>query len=236
MWVLVTGGAKRLGAEICLSLAEQGYAIVVHYRHSEREAEDIAAKCRSFGSQAATIQGDFSSIAATEEFIFRYLKQFSQTRALINNVGNYYVGSVLQTPIEEWLHLFQLNLNVPFLLSKALSPHLVAQQGQIINLGVSGMHRLAHTYAAAYHLAKHALLGLTLSLAKELAPQQVRVNMVSPGQLDISVDLEHDLPKLPMQRPATCSEVCRVVSFLLDPKSAYITGQNIEVAGGWGLA
>lgn len=233
MWTLVTGGAKRLGASLCLALAEQGRSVVVHYNHSQREALEVVSSCRSIGGRAAAIQGDFSSIAGVNDFVLRYLQQFPETSGLINNVGDYFIRSALQTSIDDWISLFQVNLHTPFILTQALAPSLIRHKGQIINIGVSGLnHHSANTYATAYYLTKEGLRGLTISTARELASKGVRVNMVSPGQLDISID-HHSIP---MQRPAYCSEVCRVVNFLLDPDSAYITGQNIEVAGGLGLA
>ena len=237
MWILVTGGAKRLGAAICLALAEKGYSIAVHYRHSEKEALEVVAKCQALGVQAIPIQGDFSSVAGVMNFVQRYLQQFPETSALINNVGEYLVRSALQTSIDEWMRLFQTNLHTPFLLSQALAPALIRSKGQIINIGVMGlMRRHANTYSTAYAIAKDGLWMLTLALAREFASQGVRVNMVSPGQLEISIDLPQDTNQLPMHRPGYCREVCHVVNFLLDPASAYITGQNIEVAGGVGLA
>lgn len=233
MWTLVTGGSRRLGAALCLALAEKGHAVAVHYNNSQKEACEVVAQCQAMGVQAAAIQGDFSSLTNVKSFVERYLHQFSETTNLINNVGDYLISSALQTSIEDWISLFQVNLHTPFILTQALIPSLIQNQGQIINIGVSGLHRqVANTYATAYTLTKQGLWGLTLALARELAPQGIRINMVSPGELDISID-HHPIP---MHRPATCWEVCRVVNFLLDPESAYITGQNIEVAGGLGLA
>lgn len=232
MWTLVTGGAKHLGAALCLSLAERGHSIAVHYNHSREEALEVVAQCQSKGARAEAIQGDFSSVESVKDFMERYLHKFPETEVLINNVGDYLTRSALNTSLEDWIYLFQVNLHTPFMLTQFLSPSLQRNKGQIINIGVSGLHRhLASTYATAYMLTKQSLWGLTASLAREWASQGVRVNMVSPGELDFSID-HHSIP---MQRPAACWEVCRVVNFLLDPESAYITGQNIEVAGGLGL-
>jgi 3-oxoacyl-[acyl-carrier protein] reductase len=233
MWTLVTGGAKRLGAALCLALAEKGHAVVVHYNRSQEEALEVVARCQAMGYPAAAIQGDFSSVEGVKDFASRYLQQFAETEVLINNVGDYFIRSALKTSIEDWTYLFQVNLHAPFILMQFLSDSLIRNRGQIINIGVSGLYRhTANTYATAYTLTKQGLWGLTLALARELAPQGVRVNMVSPGELDISIDHHH----IPMHRQATCWEVCRVVNFLLEPASQYITGQNIEVAGGLGLA
>lgn len=233
MWTLVTGGAKNLGKELCIALAENGHSIVVHYRHSIHEALEVVEKCRSLQCHAEAIQGDFSSIEGVKDFLERYQKRFQETSLLINNVGEYLIGSALQTSLEEWISLFQVNLNTPFMLMQGLIPSIIKCKGQIINIGYSGLHRhVANTYASAFHLTKQGLWGLTLSLARELAPKGVRVNMVSPGELNTSID-HH---KIPMLRQGTLREVCRVVKFLIDPESEYITGQNIDVSGGLGLA
>lgn len=235
-WALVTGGAKRLGAALCLTLAEKGYSVAIHYRHSQKEALAVKTRCKTKGVSAELIQGDFSTSAGTQAFIQNYQERFPDTHLLVNNVGEYLIRSALKTTPEEWASLFQINLHTPHALCYALSESLIKNQGQIINIGVSGLFRLsASSYATAYMLTKEGLWTLTRVLAGELAPKKVRVNMISPGMLDISVNLEDFKNRLPMGRPASCQEVCRVVSFLIDPNSEYITGQNIEVAGGFGV-
>lgn len=232
-WTLVTGGAKGLGSEICLQLAAQGHAIVVHYNTRQAAAEEVAAKCRAFGVHSDTIQGDFSTRRSTENFLGHYLSRFSQTKSLVNNVGNFLIKPPSQTSYEEFEAMFQNNLFAPFLLMHGLCDSLKNCSGAIVNLGVAGIETVhACTYCTAYSAAKLSLWMLTKSFARELAPFHVRVNMVSPGYLETSIDLPKDLSKLPMQRPGTLQEVARTVAFLLHPDSSYITGQNIEVAGG----
>jgi NAD(P)-dependent dehydrogenase (short-subunit alcohol dehydrogenase family) len=232
-WALVTGGAKRLGAEICLKLADEGYNVVVHYNRSEIEAVALADQCRKKGVLAETLHGDFDSLVSTLDFAHRYINKFSDTRILINNVGNYLVKSASKTDYEEWYSIFQSNLHAPFVLIHQLLDPLKHNKGCIINLGIAGLTNLrADKYSTCYSCAKTALWVLTKSLALEFAPYQVRVNMVSPGYLDISEDLPADLSKLPMARTASSAEVTEVIAFLLSDKNAYITGQNIEVAGG----
>ena len=235
-WTLITGGVRRLGAHISQAIAQAGNNVVIQYRHSQDEAVEVAKKCLAFGVKADVIQGDFSSIESIEDFTKRYLKRFPETKALVNNVGNYLIKSALNTSVDEWMRLFQTNLHAPFALIKALAPSLIKQQGNIINIGISGLYsNHVSTYSSAYQLSKLSLLALTRSLAKEMASCGVRVNMVSPGYLDIAVDLPEDLSKIPMKRAAECAEISRVIIFLMDPRSEYITGQNIEVAGGVGL-
>ncbi|MCB1112612.1 MAG: SDR family oxidoreductase [Chlamydiia bacterium] len=232
-WTLVTGGATGLGAEICRHLASKGYPVVVHYRQSKNEAEAVAEQCRSLGSDAATIQGDFSDPGSLQAFAKRYLDTFPETTALINNASAYLVAPLSKTSSPQWEEIYQTNVHAPFFLSTALLPQLRQHQGTIINIGVSGIDtRRADTYSSAYTISKQALCSMTRSLAKELAPEHVRVNMVSPGMLERSQD---SLPSLPMGRPAAFAEVAGVVLFLLDKTNSYITGQNIEVAGGLAL-
>lgn len=232
-WTLVTGGAKNLGAAICVELARQGYSIAIHYKNSVDEAYQIAEECRKFQVDAEPIQGDFSTVKSTQKFINSYLKKFPETKNLINNVGNYFLGATLNTPIEQWCALFQTNLHAPFMLVQSLLPAMEKFKGSIINIGFAGMNASrADTYATSYALTKSALLTLTKSLSLELASKGMNVNMVSPGYLENAVDLPKDLTKIPMNRAAKNSEVAEVVAFLLSDKARYITGQNIEVAGG----
>ncbi|MCE5317211.1 MAG: SDR family oxidoreductase [Parachlamydia sp.] len=232
-WTLVTGGAKRLGAEICRTLAGQGHSIVVHFRTSQREAEEVAAFCRTLGVDAETLHGDFSTRKSTEDFLSRYLERFSDTQYLVNNVGSYLKAPASETTMEEWEAVFQSNTHAPFLLMRGLAESLKRHQGAVVNLGIAGLETCrADLYSTAYTSAKLSLLKLTRSLAREWAPFHVRVNMVSPGYLENAVDLPQDPASLPMRRPATLSEVCTMIAYLFSPDSNYITGQNIEIAGG----
>lgn len=235
-WILVTGGAKRLGAAICESLSRAGYNIVVHYRSSKEDAEKVMLTCKANGVNAEILYGDFSTPESTQQFIEAYLKKYSATYGVVNNVGNYPQESALETSALQWNELFQTNLHAPFAIIHALIPSLVDSRGTIINIGISGINAIkAAPKATAYRTTKMSLLFLTKSLARELAPSQVNVNMVSPGQLSISSDLPTDFKSIPMMRFGALEEVTRVILFLADPKNRYITGQNIEVAGGLGL-
>lgn len=233
-WTLVTGGAKRLGAEICRILARQGHHIVVHYNKSEREAADVVSSCKRIGGvHADSLQGDFSTPDSTQAFIKTYLAKFESTANLINNVGNYLINSALETSLSDCNNLFQTNLHAPFALIQGLVPSIKRHQGNIINIGVAGIDSFrADTYHTLYGITKLSLLMLTKSLAKELAPSLVRVNMVSPGYLENSVDLTENGRSLPMKRACTLKEVGDVIAFLLKNENQYITGQNIEVSGG----
>jgi NAD(P)-dependent dehydrogenase (short-subunit alcohol dehydrogenase family) len=229
-WSLVTGGALRLGAAICRRIAKNGKNLVIHYHTSEQEAVDLARECTALGVHAYALKGDFSSLKGAEAFIDHYLTRFSDTECLVHNIGPFYLDSPATSSPKELEKLFQINTLVPLLLTQKLLPSLKEQQGHVVYIGMAGADRSsAHTHAFSYDLTKHALALLMKSLAKELAPDAVCVNMVSPGYLEESLDMPKQLA-IPLGRVAHFTEVAEAVAFLLS--SRYITGQNVEVAGG----
>ncbi len=232
-WTLVTGGAKRLGAAIVRTLANEGRNCVIHYRNSKTEAEQLKDELRALGCQAETIYGDLSTIDSTRSFLSEYLSRFEETEILVNNVGNYALGPASSTDPKTALDLFQVNVISALMLCQAMIPSLKKCRGHIINLGIAGTSQsFANTHATLYNMTKLSLSMLTKSLAKELAPFHVAVNMVSPGYIENSVDLSSDPRHIPWGRPATLAEVAGAVRFLTSPQSSYMTGQNLEISGG----
>ncbi|MEX1012692.1 MAG: SDR family oxidoreductase [Waddliaceae bacterium] len=214
--VLVTGASKRLGALICYALAENGYDLCIHYRTSQKEAEEVKARCQEMGVDAEIVCGDLLSI------------DFRPIDHLINNVGVYTKESLLDYTLDEWKDCFEVNCFAPFALTKRFLPTLKS----VINIGVSGLEN-SDKQRSLYRLTKKTLLHITKMLASELAPKGICVNMVSPGQLSISEDLPDNLGSLPMKRAVEPSEITQMILFLL--KSPSITGQNIDISGGLGL-
>lgn len=235
-WTLVTGSATGLGAEIAKAVAKQGSSVLIHYRNSQKEAEEVRGICREYGVKAELVHGDFSTSESTKLFIKDLHANFPDIKNLINNVGEYLIADLLDTSVEDWERLFQANLHTPFFLIQSLIPSIRKHSGNIVNIGTVGLHSLrAARYSSAYRLTKQSLWMMTKTFAAELAEDGVCVNMVSPGQLENSVDLPEDVSQLPMSRPASLEEVVRIVLLFLDPENSYITGQNLEVAGGLGL-
>lgn len=233
--VLVTGAAKGFGREICLMLSKQGFSVVIHYLKSKDEALITKQLCEKMGGVAEIIQGDFSTEKETQAFIEDYLEKFPTTVGLVNNVGNYLTNPLSKTSNEEWRALFQTNVHAPFYLTQALIPSLVKTRGCVVNIGVTGLLTpRVSLESPAYAITKMALFQLTRSYAKEFASQGVRFNMISPGYLETAVDLK-DANALPLKRAATLKEVAKWVVFLFQEENAYVTGQNIEIAGGFGL-
>lgn len=236
-WALVTGGARRLGKEIVLGLASQGHNVAIHLNKSVAEADALVEECKALGVDAVAVHGHFDAPSAVEAFAKRYLAQCPDTHLLVNNVGNYLAAPLQDTSIDAWNSLFQVNLHAPVQLTDLLLPSLKKARGGVINLGCAGLPGLrVDLKSPAYRATKAAMLSWTRSLARELAPDGVTVNMVSPGRMDNSVELtEERIRAIPMGRPGKCNELARIVTFLADPSSEYITGQNIEVAGGLAL-
>lgn len=231
-WTLVTGAAKGLGRAICLALSKKGYDLVIHYNKSLKEAKELQRQCQANGVAAALLQGDFASEKALQTFLKKYKKEFGNTSCLINNVGNYWIGGFQKTTEAQFQELFQTNFFAPVALMQQLLPSIIQFKGSIINIGVVGIEGVrAEVYSPAYTSTKLALASITKSLALELAPKGVKVNMVSPGFMKNSVDLPKDLKELPMQKAVTLEEVAKLIVFLLDKSNQNITGQNIEVGG-----
>jgi NAD(P)-dependent dehydrogenase (short-subunit alcohol dehydrogenase family) len=234
-WALVTGAAQGLGAEICRTLAAKGHNVIVHYRAQKELAAQVVAECQQLGVKAEAIQGNFSTTAGTADFLQRYLAHFPETDVLINNVGEYLLTSPLEMAMNEWQDIFQANFFTPVALVQGLMGSLKKFQGSIVNIGVVGVQNVPRPFnSTAYRMTKLSLWGYTRSLAAEVAPSQVRVNMVSPGHLSNSVDLPA-AERLPMGRPASLAEAAQAVYFFVDPANRYITGQNLEVAGAFAL-
>ncbi len=237
--VLVTGAAKRTGRGLALALARAGADVVVHYGQSRQDAENVVAEITALGRHGWAIRADLAVPGQAEELIAAALTQARRLDVLVNNVGNYPLGDPLGLSPDEFRATLETNLTAPYALIRAALPALAASgAGHVINLGYAGVeHLVANTRAMAYQISKGGLLVLTRSLAQALGPQGVRVNMVSPGHIDNSVDLPADIAShVPLGRPARIDDIAGAVLFLLSPAGAYITGANIEVAGGYRLS
>jgi 3-oxoacyl-[acyl-carrier protein] reductase len=154
---------------------------------------------------------------------------------LVQNVGIYHTGPLLALPTKELRHLFEINTFSTVQLMQAALPLFSSQGGSFIAVGYSGMQAITGSaHNAAYLASKTALLCLVKSLALELAPQRIRVNMVSPGILDNSVELPKDVKAFaPLGRLGNTADIAEAIAFLASDKASYITGTNLDIAGGY---
>lgn len=238
--VLITGAAQRLGAATARLLQGRGWRIALHCRHSRTEADALAAElnaaradsCRVFVADLA-LDSDITRLAANA------LAAWGRVDALVNNASSFYPTPVAAATPAQWDDLFASNARAPFFLAQALLPALRDSRGAIINLlDIHASRPLqGHTL---YCMAKAAHSMLTLSLAKELAPE-IRVNGVAPGAIlwpstgapDPAAQ-ERLLAGIPLERLGTPADIAATIAFLLED-APYITGQIIAVDGGRSL-
>jgi len=232
---LVTGGAKRLGRHLAEQLAARGYRVVINFRASERAAADAVAGIQARGGAARALQADIADKASVAEMFASVADVEGRLDLLVNNVGNYDPQPLRHVTPEAWDDCMAANLSGAFYCCYHARPLLERAGGQIVNIGYAGVDALvANAAATPYQVTKTGLLVLTKSLAVSMAPH-VRVNMISPGQLDNSIDLPSDIPgTIPLQRAGHLEDVAQTLAFLLD--ADYVTGTNIDVAGGYRLS
>ena len=231
---LVTGAAKRLGRSIALSLGQQGYFTWIHYRHSKKEALETLFQIKQAGGAGEIISANIQSQDEVSVLCKTVLEKSPTLDVLVNNVGEYATGNLLQFSLSSFESIIQTNLMGSYYLIQKLQNHLTPT-GSILNIGYTGLESLAAVpQTTAYTISKTGLLLLTKSYASLLAPRGVRVNMVSPGQQENSVDLPQNLSKIiPMNRAGTTQDLIQAIEFLISPQASYITGQNLEISGGF---
>ncbi|MBL8138023.1 MAG: SDR family oxidoreductase [Acidobacteria bacterium] len=233
---VVTGGARRLGRHLCLSLAARGYDVVVLYRSSDDDARTLVEAIEATGRRARAVKADVADKRAVAAGFAGIAADEGHVDLLVNNVGNYNPQNVTALDPDVWDDTIAANLSGAYYCCYGALA-LMPPGGNIINIGMAGLEGIrANTRGADYYVSKTGLLVLTRALAAAYAPQQIRVNMVSPGQLENSVDLpapDEISQWVPIGRSGTLDDVAQAVHYLLD--AAYVTGQNIDVAGGYRL-
>ena len=233
---VVTGGARRLGRHLCLTLAARGYDVVILYRSSEEEARALVQEIASAGRRARASAADVGVEPEVAAAFSEIARAEGRVDLLLNNVGNYNPQDVTRLTPAVWDATLASNLSGAYYCCfHALA--LMPAGGNIINIGMAGLEGIrANTRGADYYVSKTGLLSLTRSLAVGYASRSIRVNMVSPGQLDNSVDLpspdEIGLT-VPLGRTGELRDVAQAVEYLLE--ATYVTGANIDVAGGYRL-
>ena len=236
--VLVTGGAKRVGAAICRRLHAQGAKLVIHYRSSLDEARALQLELNDNRPNSASLaQADLLDIDLLPELIDKTVKRYGQLDALINNASSFFATPLGACTMEAWRDLVGSNLMAPLFLSQAAAPHLKERHGCIVNIIDIHTERPLKDFVI-YNAAKGGLQALTRSLALELGPE-IRVNGVSPGPILWPEDAiwsnaqarDAIIQDTLLKRMGEPEDIARTVQFLVHD-APYITGQIIAVDGG----
>jgi len=239
--VLITGGAKRVGAAICRRMHAEGANLMLHYRASGGEARLLQAELNhARPNSVALIQADLLETAKLPSLVEQTVQTFGRLDFLVNNASSFFPTPVGEIGLDHWNDLIGTNLQAPLFLAQAAAPALRKAGGAIVNIADIHADRPLKSYVI-YSIAKSGLIGLTRSLARELAPE-VRVNAVAPGPVlwpdDESFDelsRQRIISHTPLKREGTPEDIAGAVHYLL-AEAHYVTGQTINVDGGRNIA
>ncbi len=231
---LVTGAARRIGRSIALRLAQEGADVVVNYRHSAEDAEQVAEEIRSKGVRGLAAQADVSVVSEVQEMFSNVERKMGRLDILVNNAGVFFAAPVLQMSVQQWDTAMNSNLKSQFLCAQAAAPMLKRNPpGRIISLSsLGGM--LAWPNFTHYCVSKAGSIMLTKCLARALAPD-ILVNSIAPGTIQFEGEIpdEDYIRRAPLGHTGTGSDIAEAVLFLA--RSEFVTGQVIAVDGGRSL-
>ena len=238
--VFITGAGKRVGAALARDLHGRGFAVALHYRSAQPEAEALAAALNAIrAGSCLLLQADLGDRAQRDALVPRIIAHFGRLDVLINNASSFSPTPIGSSSDAHWDDLFDSNARAPFFLSQAAAPFLRRQQGCIVNIAdIFGQTpKPQHTL---YCMAKAALIMMTKSLALELAPD-VRVNAIAPGAIlwpeSGKPDAEKDaiVQATPLARMGDVGDICQTAAWLIE-QARFTTGQVIAVDGGRSLS
>ena len=239
---LVTGGSRGIGREIALSLGRSGASIAFAYRTNRVAAQRVEAMLNSHGAEALALQSDVTDAARVQELIQAVLGRWGHLDILVNNVGDFQWKQVVDSRLDEWHGIVASNLFSVFYTSKYALPVMrSAHWGRIINLGAVGAERaFGQAKISAYAAAKSAMVAFSRSLALEEARYGITVNVVNPPIMDenaLSLEEAERIrdARFPAGRPPSSEDITAAVRFFASDAASFITGQVLNVAGGWML-
>ena len=237
---LVTGGGRGLGRAIALALAGQGADVAVNFRGNADAAAEVVAQVRAMGRAAIAVQGDTSAgREACEAIVKAALDEFGKVDILVNNAGITRDNLIMRMDQEEWQSVIDTNLAGPFWMTRAIArPMLKARSGRIINMSsVAG--RMGNVGQANYASAKAGLIGLTKSVARELASRGITCNAIAPGliETELTADLNQAardfvINSTPLGYIGSVEDVAAAAVYFASDEARYITGQVLGVDGG----
>lgn len=233
--VFITGGSRGIGAATVERFHREGWRVAFCYRNAQRHAVKLQERCPGL----IALRADLGDPAQAQWLAEQALAHLGQVDALVLNAGVSLQKLLPDTTCEEWDRLFDVNLRAPFLLCRALLPHMIARQSGSIVTVASMWGEVGASCEVAYSAAKAGLIGFTRALAKEVGPSGIRVNCVSPGVIATEMNAAHSLETLaaladetPLGELGTPAQVAQAIYYLAGEQSAFITGQVLGVNGG----
>ena len=237
---LVTGGAGGIGRAIALTLAREGADVGIGYRTSGPAARTVVAQIRAAGGKASAIRGDVTREADVKRLVAGTARALGGLDILVNNVGNFLVKDVEDLTVAEWRDLLDSNVTAAFLCSKHALPHMQrGRWGRIVSLGAAGAYRAHGSKGmAGFYAGKAGIVALSKALAREVGRDGITVNVVSPGivkdtDLTIAQARRRKDPETAVGRPGTAQDVANAVAFLCSDEAEFVTGDVLNVTGGW---
>jgi len=237
--VLVTGGSRGIGKALVEAFADEGARVAFTYRSSASQAEELVRTITDRGVEALAIQGDAANSSAAEQAVHDVLNRWETLDVLVNNAGITRDGLMLRSTEEDWDAVLDTNLKSVYNFCKAVYRPMMKQRfGRIINMS-SVVGVMGNPGQTNYAASKAGIIGLSKSLAKELARRGITVNVVAPGY--VKTDMTDDLPKaaqeamqkaIPVGKPAAPEDIAAAVLFLASDAASYITGHVLHVDGG----
>ena len=231
--VLVTGSSHGIGRALLLGTADAGASVAVHYHTSDEAARDTAAEARERGAPAATtVSGDVTDPDSVDEMFDAAEAELGPVDVLVNNVGDFAPRHWEELSFEDWRRVVETNFYGTYLCSKRALPSMREREyGRIVNVGYAGSEKaLANPKNFPYFVAKTGVLMFTRMLASDTTEDGITVNAVSPYVVENSDVFPEDAPR---GRWASFDDLRQVLFFFLDDDSGYVSGENVEVDGGW---
>lgn len=239
---LVTGGSRGIGRGIALRLAQDGARIAIAYRSNKAAAQESLRQMQTAGADCVAVETDITEPARAEQLIKAVGDRFGRLDILVNNVGHFRWGTISESSVEDWREIFDSNVMTVFYMCRAALPLMrKGRWGRIINLGAVGAERaFGQAKISAYAAAKAAVVAMSRSLALEEAKNAITVNVVNPSNIDekeLSLEEARKLrdARYPIGRPPTVEDVSAAVAFFASAEAEYVTGQVVNVSGGWML-
>jgi len=239
---LVTGSSRGIGRAIAVELAADGGQVVVNYVGRAESAEETARLVRAAGGEALLVKADVRQVAEVERLVQSVLEQFGRIDVLVNNAGVTRDGLLVRMKDSDWDEVLETNLRAAFYLTREVArPMMKARQGRILNIA-SVVGVIGNPGQVNYVASKAGLIGLTKSVAKELAPRHITVNAIAPGWIETDMTevlsaetLASMRSAIPLGRPGKPEDVAAAVGFLASEQANYITGQVLHIDGGMAM-